>query len=204
VPVDRLPPGRHGLSRDEVSDDQRDRMLQGMTEAAFDSGYASVTVADVLKRAGVSRETFYEQFANKEDCFMAAYETAVATLMEALGEAIQAVEGGLPDLIDRIIGCYLEVLGDTKLAWTFLIEINAVGPAAVKQRAETQARGLDVIAAAMGANDKRQRFACDALFVMLIGLVAQRVATGKGDTLAELREPLVEVALSTLHAAGLE
>ncbi|MGH2974295.1 MAG: TetR/AcrR family transcriptional regulator [Solirubrobacterales bacterium] len=204
MPVDRLPPGRHGLSRDEVSGDQRDRMLHGMAEAAFDSGYASVTVADVLKRAGVSRETFYEQFANKEDCFMAAYEAAVAVLMEALGEAIQAVEGGLPDLIDRIFGCYLEVLGDPKLAWTFLIEINAVGPAAVKQRAETQARGVDAIAAAMGAANERQRFACDVLFVMLIGLVTQRVAAGKGDALADLREPLVEVALSILSAAGLE
>ena len=179
-----------------------------MVEAIAERGYANVTVADVLKRAGVSRETFYEQFTNKEDCFMAAYDAIVAGLMKALGEAISPSldpdAGGLRELIDRIVGCYLDELEDTTLAWAFLIEINAAGPAAVKRRAESQARGMEAIAAAAGASDPRQRFACDAMFLMIIGLVTQRLAAGKAENLAELRQPLVELVHSTLLTVGIE
>jgi AcrR family transcriptional regulator len=48
-------------------------MLLGMVEAVADKGYAKTTVADVLTRARASRETFYEHFANKQECFLAAY-----------------------------------------------------------------------------------------------------------------------------------
>lgn len=208
VAVNRLPPGRHGLSRDEVTGSQRERMLRGMVDAVSERGYAVVTVADVIKRAGVSRETFYEQFANKEDCFMAAYDEIVATLLKALGEEISpppgADAGGLRGLIDRIIGRYLGELNDTTLAWAFLIEINAAGPVAVKRRAEAQARGMEAIAAALGARDAGQRFACDALFVTIVGIATHRVAAGKTENLAELREPMVEYAHSTLRTVGIE
>lgn len=208
VMVNRLPPGRHGLSRDEVTGSQRERMLRGMAEAVTERGYANVTVADVIKRAGVSRETFYEQFANKEDCFMAAYDTIVVVLLKALKEAISpppgTEAGGLRELIDRIVGRYLDELNETTLAWAFLIEINAAGPAAVKRRAEAQARGMEAVAAAVGASDARQRFASDALFVTIVGMATHKVAAGEAESLAELREPLVELAHSTLLMVGIE
>ena len=168
-----------------------------------------VTVADVIKRAGVSRETFYEQFAkNKEDCFMAAYDEIVATLLKALGEAVSPSPGtdagGLRELLDGIIGRYLDELNETTLAWAFLIEINAAGPAAVKATRRSPDRGMEAIAEALGAGDPRQRFACDALFVTIVGIATHRVAAGRTENLAELREPMVEFAHSTLRTAGIE
>lgn len=208
VSVNRLPPGRHGLSRDEVTGSQRNRMLRGMVDAVSERGYANVTVADVIKRAGVSRETFYEQFANKEDCFMAAYDEIIATLLKALGEEISSPPGtdagGLRDLLDRLIGRYLSELNETTLAWAFLIEINAAGPAAVKRRAEAQAQSMEAFAEALGASDARQRFACEALFVTVVGIATHTVAAGRTESLAGLREPLVELAHSTLLTAGIE
>jgi AcrR family transcriptional regulator len=56
-----------------------------MTEAVAERGYAKTTLAHVLRRARVSRETFYEQFANKEDCFLAAYDAAAAIVAQAMG-----------------------------------------------------------------------------------------------------------------------
>ena len=206
--VNRLPPGRHGLSRDEVTGSQRERMLRGMVDAVSERGYANVTVADVIKRAGVSRETFYEQFANKEDCFMTAYDEIVATLLKALGEEIAPPPGTdagrLRDLLERLIGRYLDELNGTALAWAFLIEINAAGPTAVKRRAEAQARGMEAFAEALGARDARQRFACDALFVTVVGIATHRVAAGRTENLAELREHMIEFAHSTLRTAGIE
>src|SRR5919201_6795907 len=86
--VRQLPRGRHRLSREEVIASQRGRMLAAMAEVVAQKGYARTTVADVLSRARVSRETFYEQFSDKEDCFLAAYDFSVEAMLEAITDAV--------------------------------------------------------------------------------------------------------------------
>jgi AcrR family transcriptional regulator len=79
----QLPAGRHGLSRSFVVSNQRERMLAAVADAVFDVGYAGLTVAAVIARAGVSRRTFYDQFADKRDAFFAAYDASVQQAMMA-------------------------------------------------------------------------------------------------------------------------
>ena len=79
-----LPRGRHAAPRPVVREAQRVRMLAAMVQAVAEKGYARVAVADVIERAGVSRKTFYEQFANKEDCFLAAYDATVDDLLATI------------------------------------------------------------------------------------------------------------------------
>jgi AcrR family transcriptional regulator len=74
----RLPHGPNGMSRDDVARNQRARMYGGMIEAVHERGYPQTTVAHVIALAGVSRRAFYEQFANKEACFLATYDIVVA------------------------------------------------------------------------------------------------------------------------------
>src|SRR2546426_10159859 len=85
-----LPRGRHSLSREQVRASQRARMLRAMVDAVAQKGYASTSVADVIGGARASRETFYEHFANKQDCFLAAYDEAVHRLREAVQGAAAA------------------------------------------------------------------------------------------------------------------
>jgi AcrR family transcriptional regulator len=74
----RLPHGPHGMGRDAVARHQRARLFGAMIEAIHRQGYKGTTVAHVIALAGVSRRAFYEQFANKEDCFLGTYDIAVA------------------------------------------------------------------------------------------------------------------------------
>jgi AcrR family transcriptional regulator len=74
----RLPHGPHGMEREEVARHQRARLYGGMIESVSQRGYAGTTVAHVIGLAGVSRRAFYEQFANKEECFLATYDIVVA------------------------------------------------------------------------------------------------------------------------------
>src|SRR6195256_1200113 len=92
--VQQLPRGRHRLSRDQVLASQRGRMLAAMAEAVAEKGYVGTAVADVIERAGVSRETFYEHFSSKEDCFLAAYDTGVEALHEVMGAALAGSRAG--------------------------------------------------------------------------------------------------------------
>jgi len=136
-----LPRGRHAASREVVWESQRERLLVAMADAVAEKGYARVSVADVIGRAGVSRKTFYEQFANKEECFLAAYEAGVELLMEGIDEAVQAAA---PDWIGAAQAgttAYLEMLeANPSLARTFLVEVLAAGPQALARRAEVHER----------------------------------------------------------------
>lgn len=79
----QLPGGRHGLPRSFVVSNQRERILAAVADAVFDAGYSGLTVADVVARAGVSRRTFYDQFADKRAAFFAAYDASVQQAMAA-------------------------------------------------------------------------------------------------------------------------
>jgi AcrR family transcriptional regulator len=68
-----LPPGRHGLPREVVQNNQRARLLAGAAKAVEEGGFANVTIADIVRHAKVSRRTFYDHFAGKEECFEAAF-----------------------------------------------------------------------------------------------------------------------------------
>src|SRR5258707_2850574 len=88
--VSPLPRGRHAAPPEVVWESQRGRMLEAMALAVAEKGYAATAVADVIARAGVSRKTFYEHFANREACFLAAYDAGVEALLAAIDEAIAA------------------------------------------------------------------------------------------------------------------
>jgi AcrR family transcriptional regulator len=77
----QLPPGRHGLPRDFVERNQRERLIVGAVEAIAEVGVEKVIVADIVRNAQVSRRTFYEHFANKEECIEAVHESGRSAVL---------------------------------------------------------------------------------------------------------------------------
>src|ERR1700693_2264774 len=80
--MDRLPRGRHGLSPEFVAQNQCERLIAGLTEALYEVGYEQTTVSRIGQRAAVSKSDFYKHFEIKDDCFFAAYETAIERIRE--------------------------------------------------------------------------------------------------------------------------
>src|SRR5204863_8019072 len=79
-----LPRGRHKLSADTVKASQRERALRAMIECVGEEGWAKTTVPDVVARARVSRNSFYEHFEAKTACFLAALDGAAGELLDAM------------------------------------------------------------------------------------------------------------------------
>jgi AcrR family transcriptional regulator len=86
----RLPSGRHGLPRETVLANQRRRLLAATALAVVEVGYGDLTVQDITSRAQVSRVTFYQLFARKADCLLAAFDQALEDLLVALAGACSA------------------------------------------------------------------------------------------------------------------
>ena len=199
---EQLPPGRHGLSREQVARSQRGRILRSIAEAVAEHGYVMTPVAEVLRRAGVSRETFYEHFSNKQECFLAAYDASASTLLAAMKDAVRSRSeaDSIAEKLERLLARYLEVLAnEPAMARTFLVEVYAAGPAALARRVQVQTRFVDTFAEIVGARDGHERFACEALVAATSALVTQRVCAGQCSDLEELHAPLVRFAREALR-----
>ncbi len=134
----RLQSGRHRLTREAVVLSQRGRLLDATMHAVAEKGYGATTVADVVERAGVSRKTFYEHFADKEGAFLAAYDTGVEILLGRLMEAAGDLDGaGWRVRLRSDLATYMLVLAEEPaFAWALHVEVLAAGPAALERRAE--------------------------------------------------------------------
>jgi len=130
----QLPGGRHRFSREFVTTSQRNRILDAMAHAVADRGYDNTAVADVLERAGVSRKTFYELFADKEECFVASYDTIFGRFME---RGVVAYDAGKrwPERVRDGLGALLnEMAAEPAYARAFIVEVLAAGPTAIEHR----------------------------------------------------------------------
>lgn len=188
-----LPRGRHSLTREEVAGSQRDRVQRAMAEVMAEKGYALTSVADVLRRARVSRETFYELYSSKEDCFMSVFESAYAAIAGAMASSGTASEPATGARLSRVLDDYLgAIAADPATARVFLIEVYAAGPTAIKRRIALQGGLVELLAQGVGA-DARDRFAVEAGIAAIAALVTARLATGDVEGIPALRDPIVDL-----------
>ena len=133
----RFPSGVRKLPSDLIRTIQRERLIVAMLNAAAELGYLETNVQDVIDRAGVSRPTFYEHFSNKEDCFLAAFDTSAKRLRKALDSA--ASKGGdvWRDRVRFALAALLHFASrEPDTARTLVVEARAASEAAVRRRVE--------------------------------------------------------------------
>jgi len=122
--MERLPRGRHGLSPEFVARNQRERLIAGLTEALYEVGYQKTTVSLIGQQAAVSKSDFYKHFESKDDCFIAAYDTAIERIR---GQVAVACEESAGEEWSRRVRNAIEALlqlltGEPALASLALVE----------------------------------------------------------------------------------
>lgn len=193
----RKPTG--AVARERQRQRQRLRLALAMIECVAEDGYRSTRVADVIARAGVSRKTFYEHFANKEDCLLATYDYIAAEgirrIESAYGEAgtwLGRVEAAIRALFDSAIANP----GAMRLS---LVEITAVGPAGIERRIRTIRRYQGFIRDALALAPGSGAVADASLQAIVGGLnraLYRRVLRGDGEELHALVPDLAAWATS--------
>jgi AcrR family transcriptional regulator len=136
-PVRRLRIGRDGASfaRDQVDEIQRARVLTALGEVVVERGAGGTTVAHIVARAGVSRRTFYELFADREDCFLAAFDQAVECASARVAPAF-AGPGRWRERVRAALVAGLAFLDeDPELGALCIVHALGAGPRALERRA---------------------------------------------------------------------
>jgi AcrR family transcriptional regulator len=131
----RFPAGVRTLPGDLVKAIQRERLLAAMIGTATEIGYNSLTVQNVLTRAGISRPTFYEQFEDKEDCFLAAFDAAAKRMRERLEAAVADARPSWRDQLRSGIAELLRYIADEpQEARMVIVEARASSPTGLQRR----------------------------------------------------------------------
>jgi len=194
-----LPGGHHGLSREQILDSQRERLLAAIAHEVAAHGYRATTITGIVKTASVSTRDFYEHFEGKEDCFLAAFE-AVRDHVQELVNAAVAEEPEWPRQVvaalrtvlnffaahpDRAQLCISESVSATpSIAVRFRVAILSCAPALARGRTATPAgKSLPLSTE-------------DSLLGGIISLTTRSILTGETEELPALLPDLVEFTLS--------
>jgi AcrR family transcriptional regulator len=193
---DRLPPGRHGLPRELVAENQRERLLNGVVEAVAEHGYHATTIGAITAAAQISRRTFYEYFRDKEGCFLAAYEMIDTHVRGAM---LTAAEPPVPwpERVRASLAALLDVLSrDLAVARFYLTEpLSAGGEIAARYREALQLLA-ETIRPEAGPAGIDVEVRDQVLMGGIASLIARRLKAGEASRLPGLLPDLTELALA--------
>jgi AcrR family transcriptional regulator len=149
-----LPGGHHGLSREQIADSQRERLLAAIVQEAAGRGYRATTITEMVKRASVSTRDFYELFDGKEDCFLAAFDVVRDHVEDVITNAAAAEDDWPRQVIAALRAALAFFAAEPDLARFCLVEsVSATPKIAVRFReavldcVPALARGRDELAA---------------------------------------------------------
>ncbi|OLR92041.1 TetR/AcrR family transcriptional regulator [Actinokineospora bangkokensis] len=176
----QLPRGRHGLSREDIAASQRGRLIEAVLHVVAAKGYPDATVNDLVVRAEVSRRTFYEHFDDKQACFLAAFDAAVAEVSSSLRDALDPV--AKHDWASRIRlswRAFLAALaGHPDAAWSLYIETLRAGPELARRTSAVNAAFAGIFRTLHDrarAADPAVREVAPQTFDLYIGGTAERI-----------------------------
>jgi AcrR family transcriptional regulator len=193
-----LPGGHHGLTREQIVDSQRERLLGAIAQEVAANGYRATTITEVVKLASVSTRDFYELFKSKEECFLAAFDVVHDHLRELLADAVSGIDEW-PRQFVAALRVALDFFGaEPDLARFCLVESVAATPAIAIRFREVVlaceaplARGR----AELADPDSLLPGTEDAILGGMVSLTTRSIVSGDAGNLPALLPDLIEFAL---------
>lgn len=198
-------PGGHTLSSDFIARHQRARIIRALAEEVAGKGYRAVTVADVVKGASIARNTFYENFRSKEDCFRAAQDLAMSAALERVVEAAGEIDDW-PRRVAAGLAAFLRyVAEEPALARACIVDALGAAPDAVEYYEESLQAFVSLFRVGRDVSTHGRELP-DSLEEALIGgvfwILYQRLLIDEPERIEELLPELVEFALTPYQGAA--
>lgn len=187
------------MPREFIARHQRARIIAALAEETVEQGYRAVTVADIVRRAGIARNTFYENFSSKEDCFLAAQDFAVEEALRRVVEAAGSVDSW-PARVQAGLASFLNsVAAEPALARACFVEALSAGPAAVERYEQSLQAFVPLFRIGRKVSPHGEELP-ETLEETIIGgifwIISQRIILGQTDKIEGLLPELVEFSLT--------
>jgi AcrR family transcriptional regulator len=159
-----------------------------MLEAIGAEGYDATSVRTVLARTGLYRQAFYDNFADKDACYLAAFDAGIERL-EALAAAAAASEEAWRGKLRAGLGALLDFLdAEPDVGRALVVEVHVAGPEALARRAEAMKRVVDFIDLARLEDEPESppQIAPEGIVAGIHAIIHSRLSTGASEGFHEL------------------
>lgn len=175
---------------------KRQRILQGMLVAVGSQGYEQTTVQDAIANAGLYRQAFYDNFNDKEDCYLQALEAGSAWVELAMRDAASGETEWLGQLRGALTGLLRFLDQRPEIGRALLVEVHAAGPRAVDQRTEAMGRAVAMVDRAREESDgSAPAISAEAVVAGILAVLHTRLAAGQGEGYERLLPELMYLAV---------
>lgn len=159
---------------------KQQRILQGMLEAVGRQGYEQTTVQDAIDAAGLYRQAFYDNFEDKEDCYLQALDAGSAWVELAMREATTTSLDWRGQLRAALAGLLAFLDEKPDIGRALLVEVHAAGPRAVERRTETMERAAQLIDLAREeSDDSAPAISAEAVVAGILAVLHARLSSGR-------------------------
>jgi AcrR family transcriptional regulator len=209
--IPSIPRGRHAPPLEVRLTVQRRRLFEAAAAVFARLGYAEASAEAISREAGMSKATFYEHFANKEECLLALFDQAAADVIREMGAVSEGDD--FADYEQRVRAGIRAFLGTLERhpdsAYTLIVSILGAGPRAAERRdailerfAETIFRDNARYAPRYGAPTFATRDDAFAIVGAVTELVARHLRAGRAHEVLELEPVILRLVLGALDRAG--
>jgi AcrR family transcriptional regulator len=192
-----LPRGRHGIAPELIAEHQRQRLLDAVGACLAEHGYEALSVADLSRRAGISRVTFYKLYDDKLGCVLDAQRLVLDSLERLLARAAES--GGTAAVLEALLQWAAAEPEAAQLALpcgpTFAAPAFADRALAFNERLAAQLQGDGRAPAGIYA---------EAAAGGLVSVIAARLAAGEAGSLPELASELLDLIVAQLRLGDRE
>jgi AcrR family transcriptional regulator len=194
-----VPRGRHAPPLEVRLSVQRRRLFQAAAAVFARVGYAEASAEAISREAGMSKATFYEHFANKEECILALFDEAATEVTRALVNAPGEDARSYEERVRGGIKAFLDILAEyPETSQTLLVEIIGAGPRASERRDAI----LDLFADGLLRDNARFASKDDAFAIIgaIVELVSRQLRTGVPAKLGDLEPVILRLTIGLLSA----
>lgn len=198
--MDSPPPGGQALPRAYAVRSQRERLLEAMVRVAAAKGYEATTVADVVEFAGLSEDAFYEEFKDKEACFLEAYDAVIDVLVAHVTSAFEAAaDEPWPEKIAAGLQGLVELLAiEADIARMAMVEVTAAGDDARERYRAALARFTPFLEEGRAYSGQGDELPADTARFAIGGatsMIFDEIRAGRGPELKRILPDLVFAVL---------
>jgi AcrR family transcriptional regulator len=188
------------VTKVELSRGQRERILRAAGELVAKRGYQGTTVELIVRRARVGYATFYKNFENKEDCFLAFFDAAADVAEKRMKAAMEATGDSWPEQVAAALGALFELMEDEPaFARACVVEVLTAGPKAAAHHEEAMRKMVPMLRAGrsfVSRGAELPETLEDTLAGGIIWIAYQRLILGEAERLEEMLPETLEFVLS--------
>lgn len=167
-----------------------------MLEAVGIRGYEQTTVQNAITQAGLYRQAFYDNFEDKEDCFLHAIDAGSAWIELAMREAAAPETTWRGQLRGALAGLLTFLDEQPEIGRALLVEVHAAGPRAVEKRTEVMERAAEKVDLAREESDAAApAISAEAIVAGILAVLHTRLAARKAGNFSPLLPELMYLAV---------